>query len=220
VHVVEKHGEMLYEVYVDVREGRFSEVLRETDNEEVASYLDSYKVPWRAYEDGWRAEINLDAIRWMERVVQLLVGPNPKRKRRGFLLTIDYGDVARELYTPYRRHGTLASYFKHQFTERPLARPGEQDLTAHVNFSALMQAGRQHGLRLGTLTTQRQWLTDLQIYEELERVRREEFAILDQARASDEGQIALLKWYDLRQRVMALTARGGMGDFKVLIMKR
>lgn len=220
VHVVEKRGEALYEIYVDVRDGRLCEVLGEIDNEEVASYLDGYKIPWRTYEDGWRAEINLDAMRWMERVAQLLVGPNPKRKRRGFLLTIDYGDTARELYTSYRERGTLASYFRHQFTEQPLARPGEQDLTAHVNFTALIQAGRRYGLRLGTLTTQRQWLTDLKIYEELERVRREEFAILDQAQASDEGQIALLKWYDLRQRVMALTARGGMGNFKVLIMKR
>jgi SAM-dependent MidA family methyltransferase len=144
----------------------------------------------------------------------------PKRKQYGFLLTIDYGDTARKLYTPYRRCGTLASYFRHQFTEQPLARPGEQDLTAHVNFTALIQAGRQHGLRLDTLTTQRQWLTDLQIYEELERVRKDEFSILDDALASDEGQIALLKWYNLRQSVMALTARGGMGDFKVLILKR
>jgi SAM-dependent MidA family methyltransferase len=220
VHVVEKHAEILYEVYIGVREGRLCELLKEINNEEVASYLDSYKIPWRTYEDGWRAEINLDAPRWIEQAVQLLIGPNPKRKRRGFLLTIDYGDTASKLYTADRRHGTLASYFQHQFTEQPLARPGEQDLTAHVNFTALIQAGRRHGLRLHTLTTQRQWLTDLKIYEELERIRKDEFSIIDNARASDEGQIALLKWYNLRQGVMALTARGGMGDFKVLILKR
>jgi SAM-dependent MidA family methyltransferase len=238
VHVVEKQAETLYELYVDIRPSEVGTgqaqgtgsaqgtiptavpVLREINNEEIASYLDTYKIPWRTYEDGWRAEINLDALRWMEQVAQVLAGPNPKRKRHGFLLTIDYGNTARELYTPERRHGTLASYFRHQFTEQPLARPGEQDLTAHVNFTALLQAGRQHGLRLHTLTTQRQWLTDLKIHEELEQVRKDEFSILDSARASDEGQIALLKWYNLRQRVTALTAQGGMGDFKVLILKR
>jgi SAM-dependent MidA family methyltransferase len=239
VHVVEKHGEALYEMYVDIREGRRSNVetglvpvlgsnvgtglvpvLGEISNPEIASYLDSYKIPWHTYEDGWCAEINLDARCWIEQVAQLLARPNPRRKRHGFLLTIDYGDTARKLYTPYRRHGTLASYFRHQFTEQPLARPGQQDLTAHVNFTALIQVGRQHGLRLDTLTTQRQWLTDLQIYEELERVRKDEFSILDDALASDEGQIALLQWYNLRQSVMALTTRGGMGDFKVLILKR
>jgi SAM-dependent MidA family methyltransferase len=220
VHVVEKHAETLYEIYIDIREGRLYELPKEIHNEEVASYLDSYKIPWRSYEDGWRAEINLDAPRWIEQVTQLLGGPNPKRKRCGFLLTIDYGDTARKLYTADRRHGTLASYFRQQFTQQPLARPGEQDLTAHVNFTALIQAGRQHGLRLHTLTTQRQWLTDLKIYEELERIRKDGFSILDNARASDEGQIALLKWYNLRQGAMSLTARGGMGDFKVLILKR
>lgn len=220
VHVVEKEAETLYEIYVDVQAGKLCEVRREIKNEEVASYLDNYKIPWRMYDNGWRAEINLAALRWIEQATQLLVGPNPKRKRRGFLLTIDYGDTARQLYNPERRHGTLASYFRHQFTEQPLARPGEQDLTAHVNFTALIQAARQQGLHLATLTTQRQWLTDLKIYEELEQVRKDEFAILDGARATDEGQIALLKWYNLRQRVMALTTRGGMGDFKVLILKR
>jgi SAM-dependent MidA family methyltransferase len=239
VHVVEKHGDRLYEICVDIQRGRHSDtetglapeinndvgtglvpVLSEIDNEDVASYLDHYKIPWHTYEDGWRAEINLDARRWIEQVAQLFVGPRSKRRRHGFLLTIDYGDTARKLYTPYRRYGTLASYFRHQFTEQPLARPGEQDLTAHVNFTALIQAGRHYGLRLDMLTTQRQWLTDLQIYEELERVRKDKFSILDEALASDEGQIALLKWYNLRQGVMALTARGGMGDFKVLILKR
>jgi SAM-dependent MidA family methyltransferase len=220
VHIVKKHAETLYEVYVDVQADKLCEVLRPTSSEEVASYLDNYKIPWRTYDDGWRAEINLDALRWMEQASQLVVGSNPRRKRHGFLLTIDYGDTARLLYTPERRHGTLASYFQHQFTERPLVRPGEQDLTAHVNFTALIQAGRQYGLRLATLTTQRQWLMDLKIYEELELVRKSDFIILDEARASDEGQTALLKWYNLRQHVMALTARGGMGDFKVLILKR
>ena len=75
-------------------------------------------------------------------------------------------------------------------------------------------------MRLHALTTQRQWLTDMQIYEELEQIRQRDFAVIDQARASDQGQVALLKWYDLRQRAMALTAPGGMGDFKVLMLKR
>jgi SAM-dependent MidA family methyltransferase len=220
VHVLEKHGETLYEIYVDVREGKLCETRGEISNEDVAAYLDHYKIPWRIYEDGWRAEVNLDALHWIKQTAQLLLGPNPNRKRRGFLLTIDYGDTARKLYIPERRRGTLASYFRHQFTEQPLARPGEQDLTAHVNFTALIQAGRAYGLRLGMLTTQRQWLMDLGIHEELERIRQSEFSILDHARASNEGQVALLKWYNLRQRVMALTASSGMGNFKVLILKR
>jgi len=220
VHIVEKHNDRLYEIFIGVQDGRLYEFLDEPSSQDVANYLDSYKIPWRTFEDGWRAEINLDALHWLERTAQLLLGTSPKRKRRGFILTIDYGDTARKLYTRHRHRGTLACYFHHQLTDRPLARPGEQDLTAHVNFTALINEGRRHGLRLHTLTTQRQWLTDMQMYEELEQIRQRDFAIIDQARASDQGQVALLKWYDLRQRAMALTAPGGMGDFKVLILKR
>jgi len=220
VHIVQKHDDRLYEIFVGVQDGRLYEFLDEPSSQDVANYLDSYKIPWCTFEDGWRAEVNLDALCWMEQTAQLLLGTSPKRKRKGFILTIDYGDTARKLYTRHRHRGTLACYFHHQLTDRPLARPGEQDLTAHVNFTALINEGRRHGLHLQTLTTQRQWLTDMQMYEELEQIRQRDFALIDHARASDQGQIALLKWYDLRQRAIALTAPGGMGDFKVLILKR
>jgi SAM-dependent MidA family methyltransferase len=220
VHIVEKRDDRLYEVFIGVQDGRLYECLDEPSCQDVANYLDNYKIPWRTFENGWRAEINLDALRWMARTAELLLGTSAKRKRRGFILTIDYGDTARKLYTRHRHRGTLACYFHHQLTDRPLAKPGEQDITAHVNFTALINEGRRHGLRLHALTTQRQWLMDMQIYEELEQIRQRDFAVIDQARASDQGQVALLKWYDLRQRVMALTAPGGMGDFKVLMLKR
>jgi SAM-dependent MidA family methyltransferase len=220
IHIVEKRDGRLYEIFIGVQDGRLYECLDEPSSQDVANYLDSYKIPWRTFEDSWRAEINLDALRWMARTAELLLGTSPKHKRRGFILTIDYGDTARKLYTRHRHRGTLACYFRHHLTNQPLAKPGEQDITAHVNFTALINEGWRHGLRLHALTTQRQWLTDMQIYEELEQIRQRDFAVIDQARASDQGQIALLKWYDLQQRVMALTASGGMGDFKVLILKR
>ncbi|HLG65246.1 MAG TPA: SAM-dependent methyltransferase [Ktedonosporobacter sp.] len=220
VHIVEKREARLYEVYVAAQPpGRLYEELAEPSSPAIAGYLDDYKLPWTTFKDGWRAEINLEALRWMERTTHLLTGPAPARRRHGFLLTIDYGDKARALYTPYRHQGTLACYYRHQLTERPLIRPGEQDITAHVNFSALINEGRRCGLRLHLFTTQRQWLTDLGIYDELERLRARDFSIIDSKRATDRGQIALLQWYNLRQRVTALTEPGGMGNFKVLILK-
>ena len=212
VHIVETRGGRLYELFVDAQQGRLCEVLAEPSTEAVASYLDRYKIPWPRFGDGWRAEINLDALCWIERVAHLI--------RRGFILTIDYGDKARNLYTRNRRRGTLACYSHHLLNDRPLARPGEQDITAHVNFSALIDAGRQHGLRLNTFTTQRLWLENLGIYDELERYRRAEFSEADTARSTDRGQVALLGWYNLRQRVAALTDPAGMGNFKVLILRR
>ncbi len=213
VHIVEKRGERLYEVFVDVRQdGRFCEVLDEPGTAEVASYLDSYKIPWRTFDEGWRAEINLDALRWMQRAAE--------RVRRGYILTIDYGDKAKGLYTAWRRRGTLLCYFQHQANELPLVRPGEQDITAHVNFSALINEGRRLGMHLHTFTTQRLWLQSLGIEEELEQRRVNEFAEAETARATDRGQVALLKWRDLRLRVDLLTDTQGMGDFKVLILRR
>ncbi|MDQ2905747.1 MAG: SAM-dependent methyltransferase [Chloroflexota bacterium] len=212
VHIVEKRGRQLYEVYVDLREGQLCEVLGEPGSPEVASYLDAYQVPWRTFDDGWRAEINLDALRWLQRATGLL--------ERGFILTIDYGDKARRLYTPQRPRGTLACYFRHQMNERPLTRPGQQDITAHVNFSALLAEGRRQGLHLHTFSTQRLWLERMGINEEIEYRRTHEFAAAETERASDRGQVALLRWYNLRQRVLALTDPAGMGNFQVLILKR
>jgi len=212
VHIVQVWDKRLYEMYVDVQEGHLCEILSEPSTAEIASYLDHYHIPWQTFPDGWRAEINLDAFHWMERTAHLL--------RRGFVLVIDYGDKAKELYTPYRRRGTLTCYFNHQMNEQPLIRPGEQDITAYVNFTALIEEGRRHSLRLHKFTTQRLWLTEMGIAEELEQKRRSDFAAADTERATDRGQVALLNWYNLRQRVAALTDPAGMGNFKVLILRR
>jgi SAM-dependent MidA family methyltransferase len=219
VHIVQLNQGKLYEVYVAEENGRLYEVLDEPSSSEVASYLDRFRIRWQDFGEGWRAEINLNALRWMQQSTSLLLGEGPY-KRHGFLLAIDYGEKAKQLYTTYRRRGTLACYYKHQPGERPLVRPGEQDLTAHVNFSALIDEGRQAGLRLHAFETQASWLTRMGIYDELDRIRKRDFAVLDSARGSDKGQIALLQWHNLRQRVSTLTDPYGMGNFKVLTMKR
>ncbi|GAC1588962.1 MAG: SAM-dependent methyltransferase [Ktedonobacteraceae bacterium] len=219
VHIVEKRDGHLYEVFVDMQHGRMYEVLDEPSCAEVADYLDTYTIPWTTYDDGWRAEINLDALRWMQRSAHMLKRET-KGKHQRFLLTIDYGDKARALYTRERQRGTLACYFQHQLTERPLVRPGEQDITAHVNFSALIDEGRRQGLRLHTFTTQKAWLEAMGLAEEVEQRRKTDFSAMDVERATDKGQKALLQWYTFRQRVAALTDPMGMGNFKVLVMKR
>jgi SAM-dependent MidA family methyltransferase len=213
VHVVEKRDARLYEVFVDVQQdGSFFEVLDEPSRPELAGYLDTFKIPWRMFEDGWRAEINLDALQWIQRTAGLM--------GKGFVLTIDYGDKAKALYTAWRRRGTLLCYYKHQANERPLIHTGKQDITAHVNFSALIAEGRRLGMRLHRFTTQRDWLQGLGIEQELEQRYLNEFADAEYARATDRGQVALLKWRDVRQRVSLLTDPDGMGDFKVMILRR
>jgi SAM-dependent MidA family methyltransferase len=75
---------------------------------------------------------------------------------RGVILIVDYGDRAPALYGPRRPHGTLLAYHRHATSTRVLERPGEQDLTAHVNFSALEDEALRCGLvPLGLMTQDR-----------------------------------------------------------------
>ncbi len=68
---------------------------------------------------------------------------------RGYVLTVDYGYPARELYNPHRKNGTLLAYRDHKVSENYYDVPGEQDLTAHVNFTALELWGKDAGLGAG-----------------------------------------------------------------------
>lgn len=213
VHMIEIQDGQIYEVYVDYQDGRLCERLALPSSSEIAGYLDRYHIPWQSFPAGWRAEINLDMLTWQKQAVQLLYP-------HGFILTIDYGEKARELYTHERRKGTLLCYYRHSTSERPLLHPGEQDITAHVNFSALIDHGRSLGLRLHKYTTQRKWLAEYGLAEELEQRHARDFALAESQRASDAGQVALLEWYNLRQRAAILTDHAGMGNFKVLILRR
>jgi SAM-dependent MidA family methyltransferase len=213
VHVVEKRGTELYEVFVDLQGHTLHEVLDQPSSQQVANYLEQARIPWSTFPDGWRAEINLDALDWLERSVALLAP-------HAFLLAIDYGEKARILYTRERRKGTLLCYRHHQTNERPLLWPGEQDITAHVNFSSLIDQGHHLGMRLHKYTTQREWLNEWGLAAELEERRQRDFALAEVDRASNAGQVALLGWYNLRQRAAILTDPNGMGNFKVMVLRR
>lgn len=213
VHVVRAAGGTLSELYVtlDARGSRFVETFGPPSSPAVATYLDQYAIPWRTYPDGWRAEINLAAEGWMTRIGPLL--------RQGFLLTIDYGDTARRLYTRDRRSGTLAVYTQHRFGENPLDNPGHRDLTAHVNFTALLRAGRAVGLRAAGFTTQAEFLTRLGIREEA-RADARQTETHSGMRVGTSGALAYLRAASERAAVNVLLDPHGMGGFRVLLQHR
>jgi SAM-dependent MidA family methyltransferase len=214
VHVLEKRGAALSEVYVtaDAASGGFAETLGEPSSPEVAAYLDRYRVPWRGYPDGWRAEVCLAAERWMRSVAASV--------ERGYALTIDYGDTARRLYTPERRHGTLATYSRHHFGDQALAQPGRRDLTAHVNFSALVLAGWEQGLRLEEMTTQAAFLERQGIRAEADALGRRLYPAAETERWTDRGQADLLRRKGLAGAVATLLNPHGLGGFRVLTQRR
>lgn len=103
-----------------------------------------------------QVEVNLDAGDWTESVAAKL--------NRGFVLTIDYGHRASELCDEHHMRGTLLAYERHRATEDYFRAPGEQDLTAHVNFTALELAGLRSGLLPAGFTSQTNFLLSLARY--------------------------------------------------------
>jgi SAM-dependent MidA family methyltransferase len=88
---------------------------------------------------------------------------------RGAILVIDYGFPAREYYHPQRTMGTLACHYRHRVHGDPFFLPGLQDITAHVDFSALARAAQAAGLELLGFAGQAQFLVNCGITQLLEQ---------------------------------------------------
>jgi SAM-dependent MidA family methyltransferase len=145
--------------------------------------------------DGFLLDVSPSAEGWWRDVACLLI--------HGKLLTLDYGLTSEELFQPERKEGTLRAYRLHRMLTDVLADPGEQDLTAHVNFSAIQAAGEAAGLRTESFVTQERFLTEI--------VAR-----------NSEGQPAAISWTPARKRqFQTLTHPDLMGRrFRVLIQSR
>ncbi len=150
--------EELMEIYVDYDDG-FIEILKPA-HEELKNYFSELGV---VLPSGYRTEINLDALKWIERIASSL--------NRGFVITIDYGYPSSELYQDYRDRGTSMCYHKHTANENPYEHIGEQDITSHVNFSALSRWGRRNGLEKCGFTDQMHFLMGLGIEEYLQKIQ-------------------------------------------------
>lgn len=107
----------------------------------------------------YESEINLLARAWLRSLGAML--------EQGLILVLDYGFPRHEYYHPERAAGTLMCHHRHQAHADPFSRPGEEDLTAHVDFSALAEAGHEAGLELLGYTSQAQFLVNCGITEVL-----------------------------------------------------
>jgi len=141
VEVLNNHGAMR----VGWEAGRFVESFVSASAVEM-EYLDRYSIH---PEEGERVEAGLEAQRWMPRMAAAVP--------RGFAVVIDYGYMREELLAG-RHRGTVMCYRQHSASDNPYEAPGEQDITAHVNFTALRAAGEQAGLESLGLVTQAQFL--------------------------------------------------------------
>ena len=197
VHRVVMAAEGLKEIFVTCRDGEFAEEAGEPSTPELEAYLKRVGIE---LHPGQQAEINLNAPQWLAAATRAL--------QRGFILTIDYGHPAPELFTPRRKLGTLLCYYRHQIEENPYIRLGLQDITSHVDFTTLMNCGEEQGLQNLWFGEQYRFLMSAGIIEEIEEIERSAIAEEEKLRL----RLALKK---------LILPDGGMGDtFKVLIQSK
>jgi len=190
VEVVDYRGALR----IGLENGKFVERFDRPTLAEV-EFLDRYSV---RPEKGERVEATLMALQMMERTAEVFEG------RRGFLVVIDYG-YTREEQLAGRHRDTVMSYRQHTASTSPYEAPGEQDITAHVNFTAIRARGLQRGLEPVALLTQSQFL--IGIGEETQFADAFQDCKLPQERA----KVAL--------QLKHLISPTGMGEtFQVLLM--
>ena len=202
-HVLEMTGAGLREVYVDVdvTTGDFAERLGPLSDARVQAHVHDRHI---TLESGWRAEVVPAAADWVRQAVTALT--------RGFLLLVDYGHEAHELYSATHAAGTLTTYRRQRIADAAsgapppwLVSPGECDITAHVDLTLVREAAEHAGARTLGVLDQTYFLLGLGA---VERANRQ----------SEEGGVAALR---RRLALKSLLVPGGLGStHKVMLFGR
>ena len=186
-----------------IEDGRVREVFVATDGQNFVEVLDEPSSPRiearlaglaLSLPEGYRGEVNLAIEDWIHQVCGAL--------ERGFVLTIDYGELAEDLYSPENAHGTVVCFNRHAIGADPYQDIGQQDITCQVDFTSLMELGERRGLETVGYTLQRRFLANLGFNEFLDALGTQG---LSAARA-ELSRIAMMTLVDPEE----------YGDFKVL----
>jgi SAM-dependent MidA family methyltransferase len=202
VHQVTVIEHELKEVYVTVgdQECLFTEKIDKLSTAKLAKYwqLNQIDLGNSKYPHAYRTDVNLAALSWLEQINQKL--------QRGYVLSIDYGYTADRYYNPMRAQGTLQCYFHHAYHNDPYINIGNQDLTAHVDFTAIQNQGELLGLQTVGLIQQGMFLMALGLGERIAAI------------STSGGDIqSLLR---RRQNLHQLIDPMGLGKFGVLIQSQ
>ena len=192
VHRVKLEKGSLREIYITLDDGHLIEVL---DKPSTPALYERLAPIIPSLPDGFTTEVNLSIGPWLDSVSQAL--------EKGFVLTVDYGHPAHDLYSPTRTRGTLTCFYKHVQTDDPYSRIGQQDMTAHVDFTAVVEHGERNGLETVGLTSQREFLNNLGLQELIKRLAGAGLA----QREMDSNRMAMVD----------IARLGGLGGFKVLV---
>ncbi|MCC6501870.1 MAG: SAM-dependent methyltransferase [Deltaproteobacteria bacterium] len=192
VHRVCFSGGKLKELFVDFDGESFFEVEGPLSESALSGYFDRAGI--RPFE-GMKTEVNLDAGRWIRKASSLF--------SRGFVVTIDYGTAARELYS-VERGSSLHCHFRHKLNDNPFVNVGEQDITTHVDFTTFALESLSAGLSLTGFTTQKNFLLGL--------------GVLDELKTPSSLGADGVEEVNFNRALGQLISPGGMGDiFKVLV---
>jgi SAM-dependent MidA family methyltransferase len=201
VHRVTIQENRLHEFYVNVGEnGNFEWLLgvpRPNASARLSRYFEECGIE---LGEGQVAEVNLEIEDWLRTVAA--------RMRTGYLVTVDYGAAAADLYSSTAdKRGTLRGFHRHEFVDDLLARPGEQDITTTVNWSLVKSAGKRLGFGVVELERQDRFLLAAGFVEQLEVESRQ-----------SEGETERLR---LSTGAREMILPGGMAShFQVLVQKK
>jgi SAM-dependent MidA family methyltransferase len=162
VHKVTVQNSTLKELYVThsiEKNSLFQEMPGKLSRSEIQTYFDNLGIDIWSYPEGFQTEVNLQMLDWLKQVQSKL--------NQGFILTIDYGYPATKYYHPQRYQGTLQCYFQHRHHNNPFVNLGQQDITAHVDFTTLQKQGEILGLQTLGLTQQGMFLMALGLGDRL-----------------------------------------------------
>lgn len=183
------------EIYVETDGEGFAGVLAEPSTPRIQERLEGLGL---SLPEGYRGEVNLALEDWVGDVSRVL--------DLGFVLTIDYGDLAPGIYSPQNANGTLACYRQHASSNDPFQHVGQQDITCHVDFTSLIRLGEWHGLASVGYTRQAQFLENLGFRSMVDALPAR---ALSAARA-ELNRIAMMTLVDPEE----------YGDFKVLVQAK
>jgi SAM-dependent MidA family methyltransferase len=202
VHQVIVSEAKLQEVYVTIGDDNnlFAETIDYLSTDRLETYwqLNNINLLSGKYSEGYRTEVNLAALAWLQQVF--------KKLQRGYVISIDYGYTADRYYNPMRSQGTLQCYYQHAYHNDPYLNIGNQDLTAHVDFTALQNHGESLGLQTVGFIQQGLFLMALGLGERIAAI----------SNGSGDIQSLLRRRQNLHQLIDPM----GLGKFGVLIQSQ
>ncbi len=190
IHRLIREGGEIREIYTTWQDDWFHDVTGPLSDPALVDLLSGVELA-----EGQRAEVSPAATEWAATIGTQIA--------RGYAILIDYGYPAAELYSAQRFEGTLRAYSRHDVTDDPYQLVGNQDLTAHVNFTAISQAAQSGGMAELGLTTQQFFLAGLGIEQ-----------VLLEMQETVDAQSYIVA----RHALMHLIDPRGLGRFRVLVL--